>query len=74
VVDFWYQGAVEGYALEFAIECHQCLPKALKFFMRGPRRKLIKEILVWIKMLMVERGMLPSLVEMEVKTLRGVVE
>ena len=63
--EFWYKGAIEGYALEFVVDCHQSLTKELEYFKKGLCEIPIEEILGWIKLLMVERGMLLNFIEME---------
>ena len=60
VFNLWYKCVIEGYALDFVVECHWSLTKALKFVKKGLRGRLIEELLVWIKILIVEGSMLPS--------------
>jgi hypothetical protein len=64
-VYFWYQGVLEGYALEVVVECHQYWTKVLKLFKKGLCGRLIEETSVWLKMLMVEQGMCPIPTNME---------
>lgn len=64
-IEYWYQGVVEGYVSKFAIESHQSLKKVLEFCKKGLCRRLMKEILAWIKMLMEEWEMLRNPMEIE---------
>jgi hypothetical protein len=69
-VDFWVHTTLEGYIIEFSIENHQYFSKAEAIFYKGARGRLLREISLWIKILLAEEGMLsvPS-VEMACKTL-----
>jgi hypothetical protein len=58
VVDFWVQITLEGYIIEFVAENHQALSKAEAIFREGSRGRLLWEIPLWIKVLLVEEGML----------------
>ena len=44
--------------MEFAIECYQSFSKVEAIFHSGLRGKLLKEIPLWIKALMVDKGLL----------------
>ena len=57
-VDFWVKTTLEGYVVEFAAECYQSFSKAEAVFHAGPRGKLLKEIPLWIKALMVDEGLI----------------
>lgn len=59
VIDFWVQTTLEGYVDEFTIEIYQSFSKANVMFWTELRGKLHKEIPLWIKVLMVEEGLIP---------------
>ena len=60
-VDFWVRTTLEGYTVEFAAECYQSFSKAEAVFHSGIRGKLLKEIPLWIKALMVDEGLIEFL-------------
>lgn len=60
VVDFWLKTMMEGYIVEFAAESYQSFSKAEAVFGSRLRGRLMSEVLTWIKMFMVEEGLLPS--------------
>ena len=53
-VDFWVGTTLDEYIVEFAVECYQSFSKAEAIFHSGLRGRLLKEILLWIKALMVD--------------------
>ena len=57
-VDFWVETTLDGYIVEFAAECYQSFSKAEAIFRSGLRGKLLKEIPLWIKALMVDEGLM----------------
>ena len=57
-MDFCVRTTLEGYAMEFTAECYQSFSKAEVFFHSGLRGKLLKEIPLWIKALMVDEGLI----------------
>ena len=57
-VDFWVRTTLEGYTVEFAAECYQSFSKAKAVFHSGLRGKLLKEIPLWTKALMVDEGLI----------------
>ena len=57
-VDFWVETTLDEYNVEFAAECYQSFSKAETIFRSRLRGKLLKEILLWIKALMVEEGLM----------------
>jgi len=65
---------VKGHYSYFMVEFHQSLTKVLNIFQKELHERLIEEISMWIKMLMVERGMLSSPICMESYSLCGGVE
>lgn len=56
-VDFWVQTTIKGYIIEFIAESHQSFSKVDDVFRVGLRGKLLKEVTLWIKVLMVEEGL-----------------
>lgn len=58
MVDFWVETTLDGYIVEFAIECYQSFLKAEAIFHSGLGGKLLKEIPLWIKALMVDEGLM----------------
>lgn len=58
VVDLWMRTTIEGYVVEFATKSYQCYSKAEEMFNFELRGELIGEISTWIKMLLVEEGLL----------------
>jgi hypothetical protein len=48
----------EGYIIEFTIEYSDSLSEAKRNFEEGPRKKMLEENPLWIKMLFVERRMI----------------
>ena len=57
-VDFWVRTTLEGYTVEFSAECYKSFSKAEAVFHSGLRGKLLKEIPLWIKALMVDEGLI----------------
>ena len=57
-VDFWVRTTLEGYTVESAAECYQSFSKARAVFHSGLRGKLLKEVPLWIKALMVDKGLI----------------
>ena len=49
---------MDGYIVEFAVECYQSFSRAEDTFRFGLRGKLLKEISLWIKALMVDEGLM----------------
>jgi len=49
---------VEGYVVKFATESYQSFSKVAAMFGSGLRGELIREVSMWIKMFMVEEGLL----------------
>jgi hypothetical protein len=48
----------EGYIIEFVVEYTDSFSEAERKFVEGPRRRLLEEIPLWIKMLFMEKGMM----------------
>ena len=57
-VNFWVETTLDGYIVEFATDCYQSFSKAEAIFRSGLRWKLLKEISLWIKALMVDEGLM----------------
>jgi hypothetical protein len=57
-VDFWVSTTLEGYIIEFAAENHQSFSRAEEIFKKGARGRLLREIPLWIKVFLMEEGML----------------
>ena len=51
---------MEGYIVEFATESYQSFSKVEVVLGSGLRGRLMREVSLWIKMFMVEEGLLPS--------------
>ena len=49
---------MDRYIVEFAAECYHSFSRAEAIFQSGLRGKLLKEIPLWIKALMVDKGLL----------------
>jgi hypothetical protein len=57
-VDLWVQTTLEGCIIEFSAENHHSFSKAEEVFYEGSRGRLLREISLWMKILLVEEGML----------------
>jgi hypothetical protein len=57
-IDFWFSRVKEGYIIEFVVEYTDSFSEAERKFMEGPRRRLLEEIPLWIKMLFMEKGLM----------------
>ena len=57
-VDFWVSTTLEGYIIEFAAENHQYFSWAEEIFEKGTRGRILREIPLWIKVFLMEEGML----------------
>jgi hypothetical protein len=57
-VDLWVQTTLEGYIIEFLRKSPVILKGRSNYFMREPRGRLLREISLWMKILLVEEGML----------------
>ena len=49
---------MDGYIVEFAAECYQYFSRAEDTFRSGLRGKLLNEIPLWIKALMIDKGLM----------------
>ena len=58
VVDLWVQTTLEEYIIEFVVESHQYFSKVEVVLSWGFWGKLLKEVALWIKVLMMEEGLL----------------
>jgi len=55
-IDFWFSQVKEGYIIEFVVEYTNSFSEAKNKFVEGPRKQMLKEIPIWIKMLFLEKG------------------
>jgi hypothetical protein len=53
---FLFEQVREGYIVVFAINFNKLFNSAKRKFAAGPRRRLLEEIPLWIKMLFMEKG------------------
>jgi hypothetical protein len=58
VVDFLFDWVKEGYIVEFSIECIESFSQVERKFDADPRKRLLEETPLWIKMLLMEKGMM----------------
>jgi hypothetical protein len=49
---------LEGYIIEFAAENHQYFSSAKEIFKKGVRDRLLREIPLWIKLFLMEEGII----------------
>jgi len=49
---------LEGYIIEFATENHQSFSHAEEIFKKGACNRLLREIPLWIKVFLMEEGMI----------------
>jgi hypothetical protein len=54
-IDFCFAQVKEGYIIEFSIEYSDSLSEAGRTFEEGIRKRMLEEIPLWIKMLLVEK-------------------
>jgi hypothetical protein len=67
VIDLWVNTTLEGYIIEFAVENHQSFLRVEVISKKYVRGRLLREIPLWIKFVLMEEGMMiMSLTEMEV--------
>jgi hypothetical protein len=57
-IEFWFECVKEGYIVVFSIECSESFSSVERIFASVPRRILVEEILLWIEMLVVEKGLM----------------
>jgi hypothetical protein len=57
-VDFWVNTTLEGYIIEFAAENHQYFSREEEDFKKYTWGRLLREIPLWIKVFLMEEGML----------------
>jgi hypothetical protein len=57
-MDFWVDTTMEGYIIEFTAENHLSFSQEKVIFKKGVQKILIREIPLWIKVFLVEEGML----------------
>jgi hypothetical protein len=65
-IDFWVNRTLQGYIIKFVAENHQYFSQEEADFKKYARGRLLREISVWIKVFLMEEGMLTmSSTEME---------
>jgi hypothetical protein len=57
-IDFWVSTTLEGYIIKFAAENHRYFSRADAIFKKYTRGILLREIPLWIKVFLIEEGML----------------
>jgi hypothetical protein len=58
VIDFLVSTTLEGYIIEFAAENHQYFSHTEVIFKKYIRGRLLREIPLWIKVFLMEEGMM----------------
>jgi len=58
-VEFWVKKTTKGNIIEFAVELNQYFSKPKEYLRRGARRRLVKEIVVWVNIFMMEEHDIP---------------
>jgi hypothetical protein len=48
----------EGYIIEFVVEYNDSFSEDERKFVEGPRKRILEEISLWIKMLFMEKGLM----------------
>jgi len=65
-MDLWVHTTLESYIIEFVAEIHQAFSKSKQIFKERARGRLLRELPLWIKFLLVEEGIFSiPLVDME---------
>jgi hypothetical protein len=57
-IDFWFSWVKEDYIIEFVVEYIDSFSEVERNFVEGPRKRMLEEISVWIKMLLMEKGLM----------------
>jgi hypothetical protein len=57
-IDFWFSWVKEGYIIEFLVEYIDSFSGDERKFVDGPIKRMLEEILLWIKNLFVEKGLM----------------
>jgi hypothetical protein len=57
-IDFWVSTTLEGYIIKFIAKNHQCFSHAEVIFKKDTRGIILREFPLWIKVLLMEEGML----------------
>jgi hypothetical protein len=66
-IDFWFARVKEGHIIDFFVEYTDSFSEAERKFSEGPRKRLLEEIPLWIKMLFVEKGLMCMEINMMAK-------
>jgi hypothetical protein len=57
-IEFWFSRVKEGYIIEFAALYTDSFNEVERKFIEGLRKQMLEEILLWIKMLFIEKGIM----------------
>lgn len=57
-IDFWFEKVIEGYIIKFSIEYNESFSCVEEKFNAGLINHMLKEIPLWIKMLLLEKGLM----------------
>jgi hypothetical protein len=57
-IDIWFTRVKEGYIIDFVVEYSDSLSEGERKFEEGPRKQMLEEFPLWIKMLFIERIMM----------------
>jgi hypothetical protein len=57
-VDFWLDGIIAGFIIEFAVDIAKSYTAAEKDFLKGPKGRYIRSLYTSIKILLYEKGMM----------------
>jgi hypothetical protein len=57
-LELWFYCVKEGYIIDFVFECNESFSSAKRKFASNLRRTMLEEIPLWIKMLLMEKGMM----------------
>ena len=59
VVDLWVDSVLRGYITEFPIDYTKSYSAAKREFFQGPGAKYLRDLTIWIKMALRDKGTLP---------------
>jgi len=57
-IDFWFSWVKEGYIIEIVVKYIDSFSEVERTFVKGPQKRLLEEIPLWINMLFMEKGMM----------------
>jgi len=58
LTSLWFPRVKEHYIIDFSIEYNDSFNEADRKCVEGPRKRMLEEIMLWIKMLFLEKGMM----------------